>query len=515
MKTKFIGLEGFNEIESLSTNKRRINGNKSVQLTTSQKTVRFIKRASTLALKSIKKNSFKAKAYLNKKLSANKKKNVSYIDRCYSQSRTGNTGSVREAITSIASTNSRKYAHSAPKTGYRTHALIKKRAVLAVVASSIAILLSCVTVASALDFSEITPTTVTTTAKMNSAVIATEPVESILNNNNNPMVYTSTADEAVRAISDTAYKTITKALINDNIQTSFAGLYIDGELIGATSEVDALNNALEQILIDYRKDYDAETTTEFANDVEVKTGKYTESDIMTADEIMTLAYGKFSISLSTDIVYTREVKFDTVVEYDDTQYSSYEEVKTEGKNGTEKVVIRTTFTDGMQTDAVETETIVLEETVDKVVVKGSKDGVTEYNDTSSSSGSSTGSFIWPVPYTHNITSYYEWRWGTMHWGIDIASSGVHGQDIVASDGGTVVHAGDINDGYGSYVIIDHGNGFQTVYAHCSSLAVCEGQYVSQGQTIGYVGSTGWSTGSHLHFEVRQGSNRLNPLNFVS
>ena len=514
MKTKFIGLEGFNEIESLSTNKRRTNGKQSVQLTTSQKTVRFIKRASTLALKSVKKNSVKAKAIIMKKLSAKKKKNISYIDRCYSQSRTGNTGSVRDALTSIASVNNRKYAHSAPKTEYRTHTLIKKKAVLAVVASSIAILLSCITVASALDFSEYTPTTITTTAKMNSAIIATEPVESILNNTNNSIVYSSTADEAVRVMSDTAYKTITKALIKDNIQTSFAGLYIDGELIGATSEVDALNKALEQILNDYRKDYDANTTTEFANNVEVKTGKYTESEVMTAEEIMTLAYGKFSISLSTDIVYTREVKFDTIVEYDETQYSSYEEVKTEGKNGTEKVVIRTTFTDGMQTDAVETETITLEETVDKVVVKGSKDGVTSYNEASSSSGSSTGSFIWPVPYTRNITSYYEWRWGTMHWGIDISSSGIHGQDIVASDGGTVVHAGDINDGYGYYVIIDHGNGFQTVYAHCSSLAVYEGQYVSQGQTIGYVGSTGYSTGSHLHFEVRQGSNKLNPLNFV-
>lgn len=513
MKTKFIGLEGFNEIESLSTNKRRTNGKQSVQLTTSQKTVRFIKRVSALALKSVKKHSVKAKAYAMKKLSANKKKNVSYIDKCYSQSRTGNTSSVREAITSIASTNSRRYAHSAPKAGYRTHTLIKKKAVLAVVASSIAILLSCATVASALDFTENTPTTVTTTAKMNSAIIATEPVESILNENN-AIIYTSTADEAVRAMSDTAYKTITKALINDNMQTSFAGLYIDGELIGATSEVDALNKALEQILTDYRKDYDAETTTKFANNVEVKPGKYQESEVMTAEEIMTLAYGRFSISLSTDIVYTREVEFDTIVEYDETQYSSYEEVKTEGKNGTEKVVIRTTFTDGVQTDAVESEPITLKEKVDKVVVKGSKDGVKDYNDTSSS-GISTGSFMWPVPYTRSITSYYEWRWGTMHWGIDIASSGVYGQDIVASDGGMVTHAGDINDGYGSYVIIDHGNGFQTVYAHCSSLAVYEEQYVSQGQTIGYVGSTGWSTGPHLHFEVRQGSNRLNPLNFVS
>ena len=103
----------------------------------------------------------------------------------------------------------------------------------------------------------------------------------------------------------------------------------------------------------------------------------------------------------------------------------------------------------------------------------------------------------------------------MHNGIDIASGGISGQPIVASDGGTVIQAGDKGDGYGNYVIIDHGNGYKTLYGHCSSLAVSYGQYVSQGETIGYVGSTGTSTGPPLHFEIIYNSNKLNPLQFVS
>ena len=500
MKTKFIGLEGFNEIESLSTKSKKAYGKKAVKLTTAQKTVRFAKRATALCVKSIKVKSAKLASFISKSAknatthnnSANtsrtvksKKPQISLIDKCYLENRKGNVtefnSSAKEAITRISS-GSKKFAHSAPDTGYRTHAVIKKKAVLAVVASAVAIMLSCVTVAGAV-----------------AETSATAEIEE------NSITVTATTDEAVVS---------PEKLIGNGLNVGVSGLYIDGELIGATADVDALNSALEQVLIDYRADYDDETTTVFANDVVVANGQFNKEDIMSVEEIMALAEGRFSIALSTDIVYTREVKYETETEYDDSEYSSYEEVKTEGKNGSEEVTIRTTYVDGVQTDAVETDTKVIKEAVNEVVIKGSKDGVASSDSESTSSGSSTGSFIWPVPYTHSISSYYEWRWGRMHWGIDIADSGIYGQAIVASDGGTVTFSGDIGDGYGYYVIIDHGNGYQTLYAHCSSLAVSEGQYVSQGEIIAYVGSTGNSTGPHLHFEVRQGSDKLNPLNFV-
>ncbi len=518
MKTKFIGLEGFNEIESLSTKKKRT-VKRAVQLTTAQKTVRFAKRASSFVAKEVGSNVTKLASIISDKTAstvANRKsvtktvkakKSASLIEKCYLENRKGlsteYSSSVKDAITSISFATGKKYAHSAPQTGSRAHTIIKKKAILAVGAALSVIMLSCVTVASALDAPTTnTGATVVTTSK---EVYSTTPTES----NNNSYICTSTADEAVSPIGTDAYKTITKALINDNIHNGSVGLFIDGKLIGATNDADALNAALEQVLVDYRADYDEETTTEFANDVSVRNGNFSEEYIMPVSEIMSDAEGKFSISLSTDIVYTREVAYETETEYDESKGTSYEEVKTEGKKGEELVIIRTTFTDGVQTDAVETGTKVISEAINEVIVKGSKE------ESSKTSYSSTGSFIWPVPYTHNITSYYEWRWGRMHWGIDIASSGVYGQDIVASDGGTVTFAGDDGGGYGYYVIIDHGNGYSTCYAHCSSLAVSAGQYVSQGETIGYIGSTGYSTGPHLHFEVRYGSDKLNPLDFVS
>lgn len=99
-----------------------------------------------------------------------------------------------------------------------------------------------------------------------------------------------------------------------------------------------------------------------------------------------------------------------------------------------------------------------------------------------------------------------------HSGIDIAAP--YGTPIKASASGTVTYSGNANDGYGLYVIIAHGNGVQTVYAHCSQLLVSAGQKVSQGEVIAKVGSTGNSTGNHLHLEVRKNGITYNPQNYV-
>ena len=138
---------------------------------------------------------------------------------------------------------------------------------------------------------------------------------------------------------------------------------------------------------------------------------------------------------------------------------------------------------------------------------------------SSYSTAGSGNFMWPVPSSRTITSQYGYRIhpisGTrkLHAGVDIGASG--GSDIVASASGTVYLASyGYNGGYGNYIIIDHGNGYTTRYAHCSALYVSAGQQVSKGQTIAAVGSTGASTGNHCHFEVRINGESQNPLNYV-
>lgn len=123
------------------------------------------------------------------------------------------------------------------------------------------------------------------------------------------------------------------------------------------------------------------------------------------------------------------------------------------------------------------------------------------------------------PSTGPVTSEYGWRVhpirGTksLHTGTDFG--GKIGDTIIASRAGEVVFAGWYNNVYGNVVILNHGGGYQTFYAHMSRVAVSEGQVVDQGVRIGYMGSTGMSTGAHLHFEIRKDGVSLDPFNFLS
>ena len=124
-------------------------------------------------------------------------------------------------------------------------------------------------------------------------------------------------------------------------------------------------------------------------------------------------------------------------------------------------------------------------------------------------------FVWPLPGYPTITSNYGMRWGAMHTGIDISGGGVHGKPIIASKSGKVIIATASTPsaywGFGTFVLLDHGNGISTLYAHMSRLGTSAGTTVKQGQVIGYVGNTGNSFGSHLHFEVRVNGKPTNPL----
>ncbi|GED34787.1 peptidoglycan DD-metalloendopeptidase family protein [Brevibacillus centrosporus] len=123
------------------------------------------------------------------------------------------------------------------------------------------------------------------------------------------------------------------------------------------------------------------------------------------------------------------------------------------------------------------------------------------------SPSDSGNMTWPA--NGVLTSRYGQRWGRLHKGLDIAGSG----SIRATESGKVVLSGWYGD-YGKAVIIDHGNGVQTLYGHMKSLRVSEGEQVSKGTAIGIMGSTGDSTGIHVHFEVRKGGQVQNPMNYL-
>ena len=117
-----------------------------------------------------------------------------------------------------------------------------------------------------------------------------------------------------------------------------------------------------------------------------------------------------------------------------------------------------------------------------------------------------GTFIWPAN-NHNLSGF-DYAPNANHWGIDIA--GNDGEGVYATDAGVVVYAGWNNYGYGNMIMVDHGNNFQSLYAHLSGISVGCGQSVGQGDLIGAIGNTGRSTGSHLHFEIRSLSSWVNP-----
>lgn len=137
-----------------------------------------------------------------------------------------------------------------------------------------------------------------------------------------------------------------------------------------------------------------------------------------------------------------------------------------------------------------------------------------------------GSFLWPVPGYYYVSSEYGYRWGKLHKGLDVAGSGIKGEPITAANSGEVIFV--INNckhnygkkkscgcggGYGRYCIIDHGGGYTTLYAHATDIIVKEGDHVTTGDVLGYVGSTGYSTGWHLHFEIRIDGKAKDPRKF--
>ncbi len=135
-------------------------------------------------------------------------------------------------------------------------------------------------------------------------------------------------------------------------------------------------------------------------------------------------------------------------------------------------------------------------------------------------------FGWPCPGYYYISSGFGTRWGTTHKGIDIAQNA--GADAVASRAGKVIKINTscthnygkskncCGNGYGNYVLIDHEDGtYSTMYAHLQTVLVSVGDYVEKGQTVGYVGTTGWSTGYHLHFEIRKNGTAVNPSNYLN
>jgi murein DD-endopeptidase MepM/ murein hydrolase activator NlpD len=210
-----------------------------------------------------------------------------------------------------------------------------------------------------------------------------------------------------------------------------------------------------------------------------------------------------NVKVTKDIEYNEEIPFDTQnIEDSDVQRGKVK-VVTPGQNGEKRVFAKVVLNNGKEIsrDVVKVEPIRDPQTqVQRVNTKKSKTPVYV----------ASGRFLNPAGGV--LTSRFGMRWGRRHEGIDIGGS--YNAPIKAADGGTVTYAGWMS-GYGNYITIDHENGYTTGYGHLSQISVKCGQHVSKGQVIGKMGSTGHSTGVHLHFEVKKNGVFTDPLKYVS
>lgn len=349
--------------------------------------------------------------------------------------------------------------------------------------------------------------------------------------------------------------------IDGEIEEAY-GLYIDDVFYGAVTDCKPIETALNYVLEQYSSGTEGETAS-FKEQIKYEEGMYLSESIVPASDIVSVLTSVRSVAKYYTVVegdtpigiaaqnsvsleellsrnpgideslfpgqkltlkgeqpyltvqisrvenYNEAIPYETVTVQDSTKYKDTQYIQASGEEGIINKTARVTYVNGTETGRTVLSSKIEEQPVNKVVAIGTKPIPLA---TISTQTGQAGKFIWPVDGYYRISSYLgSSRLTGAHTGIDIPAA--WGTAIFAGRGGTVVYSGK-KPYYGNIVIIDHGDGFQTYYAHCSSLLVRYGEKVTLGQPIARIGSTGYSTGNHLHFEVRYNYSVLNPVDYI-
>lgn len=208
------------------------------------------------------------------------------------------------------------------------------------------------------------------------------------------------------------------------------------------------------------------------------------------------------------------VEFDTVEIQTNTLFIGDKRIRRNGANGSAYAIDLVTYIGDKKVSAEQLMNVPVKAPVSQIIERGIRAESLSLG--TYSVLQTTGYFCWPVVGLFTVTSPFGYRSLGNHRGIDISGANASGSLVVAGASGTVTTAGWSTGGYGNYVIIDHGNGVETLYAHMldNSIMVNVGDKVTKGQAIGRVGNTGYSFGAHLHFEVRINGNRINPAPYL-
>ena len=209
-------------------------------------------------------------------------------------------------------------------------------------------------------------------------------------------------------------------------------------------------------------------------------------------------------------VYTASIPYATIMVPDATQYTTHEEVTIEGQEGSQTCFDQVTYINGVETERTNVNRVVVAPAVNEVAIVGTitpPDG--------SIPGEASGTFTWPVPSITKISSGFGSRWGTTHQGLDISNGNSYGQTIVAADAGVVSYVKKSNVGMVITWKLTMVMALQLYMLTQARFLVQPGEKVFKGQPIALVGSTGDSTGAHLHFEIHKNGVAVNPLEYVT
>ncbi|MBQ7014334.1 MAG: peptidoglycan DD-metalloendopeptidase family protein [Oscillospiraceae bacterium] len=343
--------------------------------------------------------------------------------------------------------------------------------------------------------------------------------------------------------------------------TEAYGVYVDGEFIGAVADKEAVSSTMDRNLAAYAGTLDDMVAeVYYTKNIAYETGIYLTASLRQPGQILSVLTAEtqterryvaqkgdspelIALKFEMDpeelhernphlvhgvhegmlvkvltperyipIAYTKNMTVTSYIDYEtmDVETSALNlgvtKVIAKGVLGEKRSEVLVTYVDGMETGREVLSSAVTKEPVPEQI------GIGTYSPEPASSKTKfygNGMFGWPVNGGYISDPYISDR---NHKGIDIAAP--YGTEIYASGGGTVVISGWNAGGYGNYVIIDHGNGYRTLYGHCSALVAVTGQTVEKGQLIAYVGSTGRSTGNHLHYEVRINNVCTNPGDYL-
>ena len=295
---------------------------------------------------------------------------------------------------------------------------------------------------------------------------------------------------------------------SENVINGFT-VMVDGKEIGNVKERSAVDKAAEVRLAAFNIE-GTECESSFAKAFSVEPSFFHENSVSNDSDVISVVNTLDVVTVAikrTNIT----VSYDTETQGDNTKNPGYQKLVTEGINGENQSIEKITYLNGEVSSDPEVSEIVLKYPVNEVIVVGTKNASVS----SAPSNATSAGFVHPLGGKGVVTSYYgdtQGR-GKPHGGIDIGVN--NGTPVLAAKGGTVVEVGNNSRySYGCYIIIDHGDGLRTRYAHNSQNLVVEGQVVTAGQIIAYSGNTGNSTGPHLHFEIVSNGVCLNPSHYI-